>query len=45
MAEWWDSGARGFGLGSDLYKPGQTPSATADKAKAAVEACRKLLSN
>ena len=25
MAEWWAAGARGFGLGSDLYKPGQSP--------------------
>jgi 2-dehydro-3-deoxyphosphogalactonate aldolase len=44
MAEWWEAGARGFGLGSDLYKPGQTPDVTAEKARAAVEACRKLAS-
>lgn len=42
MAEWWEAGVRGFGLGSDLYKPGQAPDVTAEKARAAVEACRKL---
>src|SRR6185436_11754465 len=25
MAAWWAAGARGFGLGSDLFKPGMTP--------------------
>lgn len=43
MAEWWAAGARGFGLGGDLYKPGQSPGDTAQKARAAVEACRALL--
>lgn len=43
MAEWWAAGARGFGLGGDLYKPGQSPADTAQKAKAAVEACRALV--
>lgn len=43
MAEWWAAGVRGFGLGSDLYKPGQSPADTAQKARAAVEACRALL--
>jgi 2-dehydro-3-deoxyphosphogalactonate aldolase len=42
MAEWWAAGARGFGLGADLYKPGQSAGETADKARAAVAACRAL---
>jgi 2-dehydro-3-deoxyphosphogalactonate aldolase len=42
MAEWWAAGARGFGLGSDLYKPGQAVDVTAEKARAAVAACRGL---
>jgi 2-dehydro-3-deoxyphosphogalactonate aldolase len=43
MAEWWAAGARGFGLGSDLYKPGQAPEITAEKARAAVKACRAVM--
>lgn len=43
MADWWSAGARGFGLGSDLYLPGQNPEITAAKAKAAVDACRRLV--
>ena len=37
MEAWVDAGAGGFGLGSGLYKPGQSPSETADKARAYVE--------
>lgn len=43
MADWWAAGARGFGLGGDLYQPGQSPQDTAQKARAAVQACRGLL--
>jgi 2-dehydro-3-deoxyphosphogalactonate aldolase len=43
MADWWAAGARGFGLGGDLYKPGQSAQDTAQKARAAVEACRALM--
>jgi 2-dehydro-3-deoxyphosphogalactonate aldolase len=43
MAEWWAAGARGFGLGGDVYKAGQSPADTARKAKAAVDACRALV--
>lgn len=43
MAEWWDAGARGFGLGSDLYKPGMSAAEVAAKARAAVAAVRALM--
>jgi 2-dehydro-3-deoxyphosphogalactonate aldolase len=42
MGEWWAAGARGFGLGSELYRPGQAPEVTAEKAVAAVMAFRRL---
>jgi 2-dehydro-3-deoxyphosphogalactonate aldolase len=37
MAPWREAGADGFGLGSGLYKPGQSPAETAAKARAYVE--------
>ena len=42
MAEWWSAGARAFGLGGELYRAGQPPSETAEKAKRVVEAVRTL---
>jgi len=36
MRPWLDAGAAGFGLGSGLYKPGQSAADTADKARAYV---------
>lgn len=36
MRPWIDAGAEGFGLGSGLYKPGQSAAETADKARAYV---------
>ena len=36
MRPWLDAGATGFGLGSGLYKPGQSAAETADKARAYV---------
>src|SRR4051812_48590297 len=36
MRPWIDAGATGFGLGSGLYKPGQSPAETLDKARAYV---------
>ena len=42
MADWWAAGARGFGMGGDLYKPGFTPDEVHARALAAVEAVRKL---
>ncbi|HYE42240.1 MAG TPA: 2-dehydro-3-deoxy-6-phosphogalactonate aldolase [Caulobacteraceae bacterium] len=40
MAEWRASGAQGFGLGSDLYKPGQGAAETFEKAARAVAAAK-----
>ena len=36
MQPWLQAGADGFGLGSGLYVPGQSPAATAEKAQAYV---------
>jgi 2-dehydro-3-deoxyphosphogalactonate aldolase len=36
MGPWIDAGAQGFGLGSGLYKPGQSAEETAEKARAYV---------
>ena len=33
MRSWLDAGADGFGLGSGLYKPGQSAVETGDKAR------------
>ena len=33
MAPWLDAGADGFGLGSGVYVPGQSPATTLDKAR------------
>lgn len=38
FAEWRRAGANGFGLGSNLYKPGDTPEQVSDKAKEIVRA-------
>jgi 2-dehydro-3-deoxyphosphogalactonate aldolase len=40
MRPWLDAGAAGFGLGSGLYKPGQSPDETAAKARAYVAGLR-----
>lgn len=37
MRPWLDAGATGFGLGGGLYKAGQSPSETRDKARAYVQ--------
>lgn len=37
MRAYLDAGATGFGLGSGLYKPGQSPETVADQARAYVE--------
>lgn len=42
MLDWWKAGAEGFGLGSELYKAGQSPEVTAEKAARAVAASREL---
>jgi len=41
MADWWAAGVRGFGIGSELYRPGQTPAETAEKARRAVAAANE----
>ncbi|MBV9758053.1 MAG: 2-dehydro-3-deoxy-6-phosphogalactonate aldolase, partial [Alphaproteobacteria bacterium] len=33
MAAWIAAGAAGFGIGSAIYRPGDTPAAVADKAR------------
>ena len=40
MRPWLETGATGFGLGSGLYKPGQSAAETADKARAYVAGVR-----
>jgi len=42
LAGWWSAGARAFGLGGELYKPGQTPAETHAKATRIVAAARRL---
>ena len=42
MAAWWEAGARGFGLGGELYRAGQGTAETRDKARAAVAAAAVL---
>jgi 2-dehydro-3-deoxyphosphogalactonate aldolase len=42
MREWRDAGADGFGLGSELYKPGWTPEQVHERALAAVTAAKAL---
>lgn len=39
---WIAAGARGFGLGTSLYKPGDTPAAVKAKAKALVAAAKNI---
>lgn len=46
MKEYWEAGADGFGLGSALYKPGDTPDKVAKAAgefRVAIETLRKLV--
>ncbi len=45
MADWWAAGARGFGMGGDLFKPGFTPEEVHERAVAAVAAVRALRPN
>ena len=40
MQPWIDAGASGFGLGSGIYKPGQTPAEVAAQARAYIDALR-----
>lgn len=43
MGEWWGAGARAFGLGGELYRAGQSPAETAEKAARVVAAARALV--
>ncbi len=38
---WLDAGANGFGLGGGIYKPGQSPEETLDKARAYAAAVKR----
>jgi 2-dehydro-3-deoxyphosphogalactonate aldolase len=40
MSAWRQAGAAGFGLGSELYRPGQPPEDTFEKARACVAAAK-----
>ena len=42
MADWWAAGTRAFGLGGELYRAGQSPAETAEKARRVVDAARAL---
>jgi len=42
IAEWWAAGARGFGVGGGLYRPGDTPDTVRGKARALVQALREV---
>jgi 2-dehydro-3-deoxyphosphogalactonate aldolase len=43
LAPWWAAGAKGFGLGSELYRPGQSVAETAARAAAVVTAASGLV--
>jgi 2-dehydro-3-deoxyphosphogalactonate aldolase len=40
--DWWTSGVRAFGVGSDIYRAGQSAEATFERARAAVSAAASL---
>lgn len=42
MAEWWAAGVRAFGLGGEVYRAGQSPAETAEKAAKVMAAARRL---
>jgi 2-dehydro-3-deoxyphosphogalactonate aldolase len=42
FAEWWAAGARGFGMGGDIYKPGRSLEEIAQRGRAAVRAAAGL---
>jgi 2-dehydro-3-deoxyphosphogalactonate aldolase len=42
FCEWWSAGARGFGMGGDLYKAGRSLKDIGERARAAVAAVRGL---
>ncbi len=42
FGSWWDAGARGFGIGGRLYKPGRTPAEVGAMARSLVAAATAL---
>ena len=42
MAAWWQAGVRAFGIGSEIYRPGQAAADTARQAERLVEAAAAL---
>jgi 2-dehydro-3-deoxyphosphogalactonate aldolase len=42
LTEWWNAGIAGFGIGSELYRPGQSPEETARAAANLVAAASRL---
>lgn len=44
LATWWKAGARGFGIGSALYRPGDGPGVVGERARALVDAMQSLIS-
>jgi 2-dehydro-3-deoxyphosphogalactonate aldolase len=42
MADWWAAGCRAFGIGRELYRPGQRAEETAERASRLVAAARAL---
>jgi 2-dehydro-3-deoxyphosphogalactonate aldolase len=43
IASWWKNGARGFGIGSEIYRPGQPPDTTYARASELMAALRAAL--
>lgn len=43
VGDWWKAGARGFGIGGELYRPGQTAEVTRAKAGEMVAAVRAVM--
>lgn len=43
MADWWAAGCRAFGLGGELYRAGQSPAETAQKAARVMAAVQALV--
>jgi 2-dehydro-3-deoxyphosphogalactonate aldolase len=43
MSTYWDAGVNGFGIGSNIFKPGETPASIKEKAEKFVEEGRNLV--
>jgi 2-dehydro-3-deoxyphosphogalactonate aldolase len=41
IADWWAAGARAFGIGGEIYRPGESPQQVSAKARALVSALRE----